>query len=69
VGKILEGIATGLFVGKVKYFPGTLGSIWAVPFILLARDLFSFTIIFFLLFVFGVISADFVCEEKGGKGS
>ncbi|MFZ8825656.1 MAG: phosphatidylglycerophosphatase A [Candidatus Caldipriscus sp.] len=67
MGKILEGIATGLFVGKVKYFPGTLGSLWAIPFILLARDLFSFAIIFLFLFVFGVISADFVAKKRGEK--
>jgi Phosphatidylglycerophosphatase A and related proteins len=67
VGKILEGIATGFFVGKIRYFPGTLGSLWAIPLIFLAKDRTIFALIFLTLFVLGTISANFVAKKKGEK--
>ena len=54
---ILRFILTGFYIGKIKYAPGTFGTLLAVPLFLLIQDLYLiskilFVFLFFLLSLF-----------------
>tara|TARA_Y100000768_G_scaffold349629_1_gene299302 strand:+ start:246 stop:698 length:453 start_codon:yes stop_codon:yes gene_type:complete len=54
---ILRFILTGFYIGKIKYAPGTFGTLLAIPIFLLIQDLsliskILFVFLFFLLFLF-----------------
>ncbi len=67
MGKILEFLATGFFIGKIGYFGGTIGSLLALPLIFFVRENVQFAVVFLILLTLGVISADFVEKKRGEK--
>ncbi|MCS6875786.1 MAG: phosphatidylglycerophosphatase A [Aquificaceae bacterium] len=63
-----ELIATGFYVGKLGYAPGTLGTLLGIPLLLLIHGSWLFNGIFaLLLYWLAVWSANYMVELKGEK--
>ncbi len=63
---IWELVATGFFVGRSKFAPGTLGTLVAIPLIyLFAIKWWIVLIVGFLLFVLGVIASNQIISLTG----
>ena len=63
---IWELIATGIYIGKSKFAPGTFGTLLAIPLIyLFAFEWWSVLILSAFIFFLGVFASNRIIEEKG----
>lgn len=63
-----ELIATGFFVGRFPFAPGTLGTLIGVPIVyVVSFDMWTISVAILLLFLLGLISSNEVIKATGDK--
>lgn len=63
-----EFIATGFYLGKSKYIPGTVGTLGALPFLLLFHEsIFERVLVALFLIVIGIYSSEWVSKKLENK--
>ncbi|RMH80672.1 MAG: phosphatidylglycerophosphatase A [Acidobacteria bacterium] len=63
-----ELLATGFYVGRSRYAPGTLGTLWGIPLVYLLVHKWWFTLfIAILLYILAVWVSDYMVELTGDK--
>ena len=61
-------IGTGFYIGKSKLFPGTLGSILAIPLVYyFGGKTFSVFLISILIFIVGILSSNYIIKLRSEK--
>jgi len=68
VGKVFELIATGFYVGRIKFAPATFGSLLAIPLIFITYINPAIIILTFsFLLVLGILSANYMVKLSGER--